>query len=84
MWHMLADSLKASRREKRGDDNHRRVGPSNNCPTEKTGKISCEKMTINYFIIFPTAVFPGHKICHLRNNNHRLGSGVARESATIL
>ena len=44
----------------------------------KTSKISCEKVTINYFIIFPTAVFPGHKICQLRNNNHRLRSGVAR------
>ena len=44
----------------------------------KTGKISFEKMTINYFIIFQTAVFPGHKICQLRNNNHRLRSGVAR------
>ena len=44
----------------------------------KTGKISCEKMTINYFIIFSTAVFPGHDICQLRNNNNRLRSGVAR------
>ena len=34
-------------------------------------------MTINYFFIFPT-VFPGHKICQLRNNNHRLRTGVAR------
>ena len=49
----------------------------NNCRTEKTGKISCE-ITINYFIIFLTAVFLGHKICQLRNNNHRLRSGVAR------
>ena len=23
-------------------------------------------------------MFPGHKICHLRNNNHRLRSGVAQ------
>ena len=44
----------------------------------KIGKISCEKITIYYFIIFPTAVFSGHKICQLRNNNHRLRSGVAR------
>ena len=44
----------------------------------KTGKISFEKMTTNYFIIFPTAVFPGHKLCLVRNNNHRLRSGVAR------
>ena len=43
----------------------------------KTRNISCEKMTIIYFIIFQTAVFPGHKICQLRNNNHRLRSGVA-------
>ena len=35
-------------------------------------------MTINYFIIFPTAVLPGHKISQLRSNNHRLRSGVAR------
>ena len=35
-------------------------------------------MTINYFIIFPTAVFPGHKICQLRNNNLSSRSGVAR------
>ena len=35
------------------------------------------EMTINYFIIFPTAVFPGRKICQLRNINHRLRSGVA-------
>ena len=34
-------------------------------------------MTINYFIIFPTAVFPGHKICQLRNINLRWRSGVA-------
>ena len=26
-------------------------------------------MTINFFIIFPSAVFLGHKICQLRNNN---------------
>ena len=71
------DSLQALTREKRGDDIHRRVCPSDNCQTEKTGKISCEKMTINYFIIFPTAVFPGHKIGQLRNNSHRLRSGVA-------
>ena len=45
---------------------------------QKPSNIFCEKMTINYFIIFPTAVFPGHKICQLRNNNHRLRSGVAR------
>ena len=44
----------------------------------KTGKISCEKMTINYIISFLTAVFPGHKICQLRNNNHRQRSGAAR------
>ena len=45
----------------------------------KTSKISCEKMTINYFTIFSTAAFLGHKICQqLRNNNHRLRSGVAR------
>ena len=30
-----------------------------------------------YFIIFPTAVFPGHEICQLRNSNHRLRSDVA-------
>ena len=35
-------------------------------------------MTINYFIIFPTAVFHGHKICQLRNSYHRWRSGVAR------
>ena len=35
-------------------------------------------MTINYFIIFPTAVFPGHTIWQLRNNYYRLRSGVAR------
>ena len=44
----------------------------------KTGKNSCEKMTINCFVIFPTAVFPGQKICQLRNNNHRLRSDVAQ------
>ena len=43
----------------------------------KTGNISCEKMTIIYFIIFQTAVFPGHMIHQLKNNNHRLRSGVA-------
>ena len=69
MWHMLG-SLKASTREIRGKDIHLLY--------RKTSKISCEKVTINYFIIFPTAVFPGHKICQLRNNNHRLRSGVAR------
>ena len=78
-----ADSLKASTREKRGDDIHRWVGPSNNCRTKKIGKISCEKMTINYFIIFPTAVFPGHKICQLRNNNLRLRTGVVSVVATL-
>ena len=61
---------RASTREKRGDDTHRRVCPSNNS-YRKTEK------TINYFFIFPT-VFPGHKICQLRNNNHRLRSGAAR------
>ena len=35
-------------------------------------------MTINYFIIFPTALIPAHMICQLRNNNHRLIIGVAR------
>ena len=45
---------------------------------QKIGNISCEKMTIIYFNIFQIAVFPGHKICQLRNNNHRLRSGVAR------
>ena len=44
----------------------------------KTGNISCEQMTINYFIFFPTAVFPGHKICQLRNNIHRLRYVLAR------
>ena len=44
----------------------------------KTVKISSQKMTINYFINFLTAVSPGHKICQLRDNNHRLRSGVAR------
>ena len=33
-------------------------------------------MTINYFIIFPTAVFLGHKICQLRNSYHRWRSGI--------
>ena len=67
-----ADSLKALTRGKRGNDIYLPVGPLNNCHTEKTGKVSCEKMTINYFIVFPTAVFPGHKICQRRNINHRL------------
>ena len=80
-----ADSLKASTREKQGDDIHLSVGSSNNCHTEKNWQdFPCEKMTINYIIILPTAVFPGHKICQLRNNNHRLRSGVARGSATFL
>ena len=49
------------------------AGPSiKELSLRKTGKISCEKMKINYFINFPTALFPGHKICQLRNNNHRL------------
>ena len=44
----------------------------------KNWQVSCEKMTINYIISFPTDVLPGHKICQLRNNNNRLRSGVAR------
>ena len=67
--------LKASIREKRGHDIQLRVGPSNNCHTEKLARFL---VTIDYSITFPTAVFPGHKICQLINNNHRLRSGVAR------
>ena len=57
MQHMLGGQFRSKTKEKRGNNNHQRVGPSGNCRTKKTGKVSCEKMTINYFIIFPTAVF---------------------------
>ena len=78
MQHMLGRQFKSISKRKTRNDIHGRVGPSNKCHTKKTGKISCEKITINYFIIFPTAVFLGHKIRKLRNNNHRLRSGVTR------
>ena len=76
MRHMLGGQFKSNKREKRENDIHWRVGPLNNCRTKKLAR--CEEMTMNYFIIFPTALFPGHKICQLRNDNHRLRSGVAR------
>ena len=63
------DSFKASTGKKRENDIHQWVGPS--MPYQKTGKISCEEMTVNYFIIFPTIVFLRHKICQLRNNYYR-------------
>ena len=73
MRHMLGRQFK-------GINNGKSTGGSVHQITvvPKIGKISCEKMTINYIISFPTVVFPGHKICKLRNNNHRLRSGAAR------
>ena len=73
MLHMLGRQFKSINKGKSTGGSFHQI-----TVVPKNWQDSCEKMTINYIISFPTVVFPGHKICQLRNNNHRLRSGAAR------
>ena len=81
--HMLGGQFRSKTREKWGNDNHRRVGPSGNCRTKKWQGFLWEDDN-KLFHYLSNCCVSGHKICQLRNNNHRLRLMLHDESATIL